>query len=235
MSDEKSGFGGIFSKLGKLVFTDEYMNANTPQDQAATVTPTPQVQPTASAPASAASTDYTGGTGAVSEDMLSKVHGLVEKINKPGIDFFELWNAAEAMGGISETSVSNAFVALKIASGNTLTKATVLSTGEFYCTELRGALDSDVQQKIEIKQRIVDAKSNSSKSLSSEIADLNNKIIEMQNLLKEKNHKLQNIDTEFDPKLKEIEDKIKNGNAAVDAVINEMRTVINIANKSIKE
>jgi hypothetical protein len=235
MSDEKSAFGGIFSKLGKLVFTDEYMNANTVEDKAATVTSTPQVQPTAAAPSSSSSINYTGSAGVVSEDMLAKVHGLVEKINKPGIDFFELWNAAEAMGGISETSVANAFVALKIASGNTLTKATVLSTGEFYCAELKGALDSDVQQKAEIKQRIIDAKSNSSKSLSAEIADLNARIIEMQNLLKEKNLKLQNIDSEFDPKLKEIEDKIKNGNAAVDAVINEMRTVISIANKSIKE
>jgi hypothetical protein len=238
MSNEKSMFGGIFSKLGKIVFTDEYNAANASTETESNIAPTPAIQPTNTNPTNSAqssATNYTNTTDTVSQDMLAKVHSLVESINKPGIDFFELWNAAEAMGGINDTTVSNAFVALKIASGNALTKAVVISTGESYCAELRSALDSDVQQKIKNKQQIQDAKNSSSQSLSAEIADLNNRIVDMQNLLKEKNQKLQNIDADFDPKLKEIEDKINNGNAAVDAVIKEMRSVIAIANQSIKE
>jgi hypothetical protein len=235
MSNENSVFGGIFSKLGKIVFTDEYNNANASPENVASNPPSTSIQPTTSSPTPSVPNNYTTTSGTVSQDMLAKVHSLVESINKPGIDFFELWNAAEAMGGINDTTVSNAFVALKIASGNALTKAVVISTGESYCAELRSALDSDVQQKSKTKQQIIDAKNNSSKNLSAEIADLNSRIIDMQNLLKEKNQKLQNIDADFDPKLKEIEDKINNGNAAVDAVIKEMRNVITIANQSIKE
>jgi predicted phage tail protein len=230
MSGEKSSFGSIFDKLSKLVFTDEYLNSKAAAAPQTKAEPAPTAQPIATN-----STVTKSATAPASQDMVSKVHSLVESINKPGVDFFELWNAAEAMGGINNTTVSNAFVALKIASGNTLTKATVLSTGEYYCTELKNALASDVQQKMQIKQQIEENKSASAKSLNAEIADLNNKIQEMQAQLKEKNHKLQNIDAEFDPKIKEIEDKINSGNSAVDIVINEMRTVINIANAAIKE
>jgi hypothetical protein len=234
MSNEKSNFGGIFSKLGKLVFTEEYINENK-TEEATNVEPSssptvPKPTTNATAPSSYTSTN----AGNPDKSMLDKVHALVESMNKPGIDFFELWNAAEAMGGITETNVSGAYVALKIASGNTLTKQVILNTGEGYCTELKSALDKDINDKINQKNKLNDAKNSSRNLLSTEITDLNNKIVELQNLLKEKNQKLLNIDADFDPKIKEIDDKITNGKVAVDAVVAEMKNVLAIATKIIQ-
>lgn len=233
MSNEKSSFGGIFGKLSKLVFTEDYLKANeseSPEKIVPSSTSPSSVQPTTSA-----STPSTTYTGTPKQEMIDKVNALVVAINKPGIDFFELWNAAEAMGNINESTVSNAYVALKIASGNTLSKDIILNTGESYCSELKSLLDSDVNEKIKIKNKIADSKNASRNSLSNEITQLNNQIVELQNTLKEKNQKLMNIDADFDPKLKEIDEKIANGKLAVDAVIAEMRNVLSIAAKTIKD
>lgn len=232
MANEKSKFDGIFSKLGKLVFTEEYISENTSPDAEKNEAP---VMPTTTVNTASTATAAPVYAGTPKQEMIDKVHSLVASINKPGIDFFELWNAAEAMGSISDSTVSNAFVALKIASGNTLTKANILSTGESYCSELKSALDGDVNEKIKTKNKILEAKNNSRSSLSNEITELNNKIVELQNTLKEKNTKLQNIDADFDPKLAEIDEKINNGKQAVDVVIAEMKNVLTIAARTIKE
>lgn len=229
MGSENSKFDGIFSKLGKLVFTEEYISENAPNN---TEKKEEVVNPT---PTSTSATTVPLHVGTPKKEMIDKVNALVASINKPGIDFFELWNAAEAMGSINDSTVSNAFVALKIASGNTLTKANILSTGESYCSELKSALDGDVNEKIRSKNKILEAKNNSRSNLSNEITDLNNKIVELQNLLKEKNAKLQNIDADFDPKLTEIDEKINHGKLAVDAVVAEMKNVLSIAARTIKE
>jgi hypothetical protein len=237
MSSDNSGFGGIFNKIGKLVFTEEYIQSkedSNPVTKPSETTVMPTNTTTANTAVNNASTINTSNI-TPKQDMVDKVHALVNSINKPGIDFLELWNATEAMGAINETNVFNAFVALKIASGNTLTKQVVISTGESYCSELQAALESDISEKIKIKTKLTDSKNANRNSLSNEITDLNNKIVELQNLLKEKNAKLQNIDADFDPKLLEIDEKIANGKAAVDTVMNEIRNVLNIANKAIKE
>jgi len=234
MSNENSTFGGIFSKLGKLVFTDDYLNENAPPPDEK-VMPTQTNGATTIVSANNANQASPAYSGTPKQEILAKVRNLVASMNKPGIDFLELWNAAEAMGSISDNTVQNAFVALKIASGNTLTKANVLSTGESYCAELKSALDNDVNEKIKSKNKLSEAKNNSRNSLSNEITELNNKIVEMQNVLKEKNLKLQNIDADFDPKLQEIDQKINNGKQAVDAVVAEMQQVLGIAARVIKE
>jgi vacuolar-type H+-ATPase subunit I/STV1 len=231
MGNEKSSFGGIFNKLGKLVFTEEYINEKLPETNT-------KVEPTINNTVVTTSThNSTTSTyqGTPQQAMLDKVYTLVESINKPGIDFLELWNAAEAMGGVNETNVANAFVALKIASGNTLTKSVIINTGESYCVELKNALDSDVNEKVKTKNKIAEQKNANRNSLSNEITELNNKIVELQNNLKEKNQKLQNIDADFDPKLKEIDEKIASGKIAVETVISEMKNVLTIANKNIKD
>ncbi len=225
MGNDTSNFGGIFSKLGKLVFTEDYLQN---KDNTEIVTPTAYTATNSTAPTN------TIHTPVAKQDMIEKVHTLVKSINKPGIDFFELWNATEAMGAINETNVFNAFVALKIASGNTLTKEVILSTGNSYCSELQLALESDINDKIKIKNKLQETKNNNRSNLSNEITELNNKIVELQNELKNKNLKLQNIDSDFDPKLIEIDEKIADGKAAVQTVISEIKSVIEIANKAIK-
>jgi len=35
----------------------------------------------------------------IDQEMKDKVYSLLDKINKPGIDFFEVWDAAEQMDG----------------------------------------------------------------------------------------------------------------------------------------
>lgn len=236
MSSEQ--FGGIFGKLKGLVFTDEYL-AQQAAEAAEQAKQNPPAQTSTPNPTATSSTPQVSVSTASSselpeQDMLAKVRQLVEKMNKPEIDFLELWNAAEAMGTISENTVANAFVALKIASGNKLSKQTILSSGEAYCTDLKAALDSDIAAKIKQKQQLETQKSQNSSTLSKEVADLNKQIAALQQQLTEKQSKLNNIDADFEPKLADIDRKIVQGQSAVDAVIGEMRQVLAIADKAIQ-
>ncbi|UZJ66222.1 hypothetical protein OKW96_09230 [Sphingobacterium sp. KU25419] len=53
--------------------------------------------------------------------MKLKVLGILERLNEQGLDFFEVWNAAAAMGKVDENTIKAAYTSLKYVD-NTLTK-----------------------------------------------------------------------------------------------------------------
>lgn len=240
MEKEKSGFGGILNKLKGAIFTQEYLDTQESGSEAKSTTPSTnstssntEVNKPQIVTPKAASINYANVPQASQDEMIHKVRSLLEGMNKPGIDFFELWNAAEAMGSINTLNVNNAYVALKIASGNTLSKATILETGQFYSDNLKTALENDVKGKMSERNSIMQQKAQMTNSLGQEITDLNNKIAEMQKQLQEKNSRLVNIDQEFDPKVKEIEQKIAVGQTAVQTVVTQINQVLELVKTSI--
>jgi hypothetical protein len=235
MSDEQKGFGGIFGKLGKLIFTEDYLEQKQ-SDSPESITPNVAASGPVSAPANATVTSLnptSSFTGNAQKDMIAKVHALVDNMNKPGIDFLELWDAAEAMGGVNQTSISNAFTALKIASGNTLTKQTIISTGESYCTELQNAINSDVQGKQAQKNQLVAQQQNDQSSLTAEVDAITKQIQDLQNTLAAKKSQLESLARNYAPKIQDIDAKISNGQSAVQVVLQEMNQVLALVKTSI--
>src|SRR6185436_8109970 len=137
---ENSGFGGILKGLKKLAFKDEYLESektSTNTDFETNKVSNNQA-PVQNYVANAPSTQ---SAPADVEGMIKKIYGVLEKKNQPGIDFLELWNSAEAMGGATPQNLQNSFKALKIATGNTLTIKALVDSGEFYKKELESLIE----------------------------------------------------------------------------------------------
>lgn len=220
MPDEKkTGFSGIFSGLKKMVFTEDYLETgNTDKDN----------KQTAATNSSKTANPISNNTGIIttniaSDDMVQKIYSLFETMNKPGIDFFELWNAAEAMGGVTVNNLQNAFTTLKVLG---LDKDTVLNTGEAYCTELQNRLNTDIQKKKDEKESISLALQNEKKQLERDKQDFENKIQLLSSQLTETTTKLNQLDSKYTPQIQGIEAKIQSGVNALNVVVSEIKSVL---------
>ena len=220
MADQsKKGFSGIFSGIKKMVFTEDYLEAEKPVEKKSGDKPA-----VASAPINTA-LNNSGiiTTNVASEDMVQKIYSLLETMNKPGIDFFELWNAAEAMGGVNVNNLQNAFTTLKVLG---LDKSTVLNTGEAYCSELQSKLNTDIQKKRDEREAMSTALQNEKQQLQRDKQDLENKIQLLSIQLSETTTKLNEVDAKYAPQIQSVETKIQSGVSALNVVVAEIKSVL---------
>ncbi len=221
--------GGFFSGLKKMIFKEEEVPLPVPPPEP---TPVKEVNPVAieSRPVT------TINTGQVPlearEDAAKRAYQLIESINQPGVDFFEVWNAVEENGGAQAASLKQAFNTLKFAD-RTLTREKLLSSGHYYKTELQKALDNDVQKKNGEKTAIVDKIKHSKETLTAEIGSLEEQVLRLQKTIAEKQAELSNLQAHWQPKLEDIERKIQTGKHAIEGVIAKMQTLLNLAEKEL--
>jgi hypothetical protein len=231
MADEKEkGFGGIFSGLKKMIFTEDYIEST--QNVNTTIKSNSFGEDPRSSNSAAAINTNTSITSNVvaPKEMVEKIYGLLENINKPGIDFFELWNAAEAMGGINATNIQNAFTTLKVLG---LTKETLLSSGNGYVQELQEKINADIKSKQDDKNNMLLLQKNEKTQLQADKGNLEKQIQDLNKALSETNSKLGNIESKFAPQISAIETKIQVGSTALNMVTSEMKTVLETIKSSI--
>ncbi len=235
MSESK--FGGLLSGLKKMVFTEEYIDSTTqpvvsnnnsdkPANTSFTPIPNEKVAVSTSQPSNIGIVT----TNVASNEMVDKIHSLLESMNKPGVDFFELWNAAEAMGGANTTNLQNAFTTLKVLG---LDKQTVLTTGQNYVAELQEKLGADINRKTAEKDSLNNKLSTEKLNLQNNKKQLEQSIAEMQTKLSETNNQLNAIDNNYQTELSSIDAKIKVGTNALNTVVNQINTVLQTVQTSI--
>lgn len=227
MADEtKGGFSGIFTGLKKMVFTPDYLETSTAPRSLNADSKAPETQFTPqSMPTPGIIT-----TNVAPDDMVKKIHALLENMNKPGVDFFELWNAAEAMGGANVTNLQNAFTTFKVLG---LNKNTVINTGEAYCEELQSKLNQDIQKKRDEREAMSKTLQNEKQQLQRQQQDLENKIKLLSAELVETVTKLNEVDSKYAPQILGIETKITNGVSALNVVVAQIKTVIETVKTNI--
>ncbi|MFM2386118.1 MAG: hypothetical protein RL660_875 [Bacteroidota bacterium] len=213
-------FDNILGKLKNVLFEGQTPPAASTTN-AAPVAATPVTNTTSASNVAASGT------------MVQKVHELLDKMNAPGIDFMELWDATSAMGALSEQNVSNAFLALKVASGNTLSKQHIISSGNNYATQLRTALEQDVQQKLQMKQNHLQQKQSSLTSLQQEVDGIKQQIAALQSTLNDKEQQLAQLNSANDSTVQDIDRKVAEGEAAVQVVLGEIAQLLSLADKAI--
>lgn len=224
MSNNKEGIGdGILKGLKKILFT------NSPDD--------PEQSVAAPSPASPIIADTNTGTpaneaGGNVKDMKLRIYQLLESVNKPGCDFFEVWNASIEMGGANSNNIKAAFTSLKYVD-KSLNKEKLLETGEFYISSLVKVLDAEATKRKEEKNKLLSQKEQQKTNLSAEITDLERQIITLQNKLAEKKKESDSINDKYQPLISEIDQKITNGQQAVNNVVSEMQQVVSIIQKEI--
>jgi hypothetical protein len=228
MSDPKNGFGGgILKGLKNLLFKEEETGSQPPPPAAnpeppKTTAPVTPVNPVA-ANADAAPTD---------KAMKMKVYQLLENMNKPGCDFFEVWNAATEMGGANSHNIKAAYTSLRFAD-NTLSKAKLVESGQYYHDNLKSVLQTETQKREQEKSNLLRQKEEARSSLSQTIAQLEQEIEKLQRQLQEKKTERDTLDEKYNPSIADIDAKIAMGSQSVNSVLAEMQDVLNIIQKDI--
>lgn len=226
---KKSGFGGILSGITNMIMSDAYL-AQTDEkvEQESEVVKTEPVKPVVAYVAPVYTAPVTQPAGSDVEAMITKIHSAFEAMNQPGIDFLEIWNAAETMGGITEQNLSSAFKILNIGAGNTLTIPGVIDSGNYYVNGLETQIENGIELKRAEKEKLVSQQKNENKSLSEEVNDLVAEIDRLGKQLTEKRQKLSLLDSVYVKPLADIDQKINVGSTALGQVISKLQLAINI-------
>jgi hypothetical protein len=168
-----------------------------------------------------------------SNELMEKIYAAIKKLNQPGIDFLELWDAMEAMGGVNVANLKNSFVALKIASGNALTKEIIIETGNKYLSTISGQLQTDISSKeaeeLLLKNELADKKT--------ELENRRNALLEqiksLQTELNQVETSLGNIDESYVSKFDTIKSKINSGKNAQQTITNEIKSIIHLVEQNL--
>jgi hypothetical protein len=173
-----------------------------------------------------------GSETPVPGEMKLKVYQLLESLNKPGMDFFEVWNAAVEMGGANSANLRAAFTSLRFADKQ-LTKEHLLQSGKDYVASLQQVIDKESAKRQEEKKLLETQRENTRRRLDEDMqrieAELKALEVRRDSLRRER----ESIDENFMPRIREIDEKIDAGQRAVNEVISEIQSVISLLQQDI--
>ena len=166
------------------------------------------------------------------KQMKIKVLEILERINEPGLDFFEVWNAAAEMGSVNAGSIKAAFTSLKYVD-KTLDKDKLVRTGQNYAVELQKVIDKETSQKQLQKDSIEQNQVAEKASLTAEIQRIEQNIDELRETLSSRQKELKEINSKYEPQLQDIDAKITIGNTAVAEIKTDIKNALNIIQTNI--
>lgn len=236
MSEEpvKSSFG-LLRSLKNLIFENSEESSNAELKLPESKQPDNEIKAPADVTKNPQTnlTQNTSGLPATDvKQMKVKVLEILEKINEPGLDFFEVWNAAAEMGSVNASSIKAAFTSLKYVD-KTLDKNKLINSAERYTSELQKIIDKETTQKQQQKQDIEQSLIREKASLSDEITAIEKNIEELREKLNTKQKDLKEINNKYEPQLRDIDSKIAIGNTAVAEVVADIKNAIAIIETNI--
>jgi hemerythrin-like domain-containing protein len=227
MSDNSEGFGsGILRGLKKVLFT-----SGTEDEQVVKTPAAAPETPPVKEPASPVFAQHSTADAGVRE-MKLRVYQLLENMNKPGVDFFEVWNAAVEMGGTNISNIKSAYTSLKFAD-KSLSKAKLLESGAAYMAGLKSVIETESHKRLDEKAHLEKEKEQVKSSLVAEISSLEQQIVSLQERLAAQKREKETIEEKFAPKIADIDYKINAGRQSVSSVMSEMQQVLDIINKEL--
>ena len=230
MNEQKNGVGdGILKGLKRLLFTSD------PIEETAQPAKTfPEKEPAKAPPGSAPQTlsPDMQAPAASDNEMKLRVYQLLENMNKPGCDFFEVWNAAMEMGGANSANIKAAYTSLRFAD-KTLTRDKLLETGNYYISSLKQVLEAETQKRLHEKMQIDQERDQFRTSLDAEIASLEQQLLTIQEKLATKKQDRDTINQKYEPRITAINAKINGGQQSVNSVLSEMSGVLAVIEKDI--
>lgn len=235
MSEEPANNSfGILRSLKKLIFEDspEPSVPESKQTVVPSVTETKKGEGVTNNPPTNLTQNTSDLPPADVKQMKLKVLEILERIDEPGLDFFEVWNAAAEMGSVNAGSIKAAFTSLKYVD-KTLDKDKLVRTGQNYAAELQKVIDKETSQKQQQKENIEQNQVAERASLTAEIQRLEQNMEELREKLGSRQKELKDINSKYEPQLKDIDAKIAVGNTAVAEVITDIKNALNIIQTNI--
>jgi len=229
---KKTMFGGIFSGITKVIMKEEYLQQIHEESEAE--------EPARSNDPAPSKSGSGGGktpppipqqSGSDVEAMIKKIYAAFEDMNQPGIDFLELWNSVEAMGGVTEQNFAQAYKVLNIGAGNSLTVDGIVDSGKHYIEELKKQIEGGIIQKKNDRQKLADQQQNEKVSLTVETNALVKQIQDLQKQLIDKQQKLAQVDSNYIAPIAAIDQKINVANAALEQVLNQLQGAVDLFSK----
>jgi hypothetical protein len=212
---------GILKGLKRILFTSSDTEDTSPAATAAATNSLNQPSPVTESPA-----------GENVKEMKLRIYQLLESLNKPGCDFFEVWNAAIEMGDANSNNIKAAFTSLRYVD-KSLTKEKLLETSDFYISSLKKVLDTETAKRQEEKDKLIKQKEQEKVALTTEISNIEQQIVALQNKLADIKQQSEGINEKYKLPVEMIEEKIANGHQSVSSVISEMQQVVAIIQKEI--
>ncbi|ASZ12612.1 hypothetical protein KTO58_11450 [Chitinophaga pendula] len=232
---EKNSFG-ILKSLKKLIFEDspeqEPAAPAPPSASSANATPSNTPLTTVPGPVITPLSQAAGLPVGDVKQMKVKVLEMLEKLNQPGIDFFEVWNAAAEMGSVDGNTLKAAFTSLKYVDKG-LSKDKLKTSGQYYLEELQNVINRETAQKQQQKQTIEQNQVKEKANLGEEIVQLEKKLEELSRQLQSKQKELREINSKYEPQIRDIDNKISIGNTAVAEVVADIRHALNLIDNVI--
>jgi hypothetical protein len=235
-------FGGI---LGSLMSEEYLKQEGIVKDPEPT---TEEVEAPASAPTVATKASHkaasyptvapsivTPSMGNEKTEIREKLYQAVVKLNKEGIDFFELWdNTLEMDGGANAANIRNAYKLLNKMSGGTLTPQVINDTCNYYTTNIQSIMDKSIGALEAEKQRLSDSMATEQENLTKQIADLKKQIADLIQVKATAETDLAQIDSKYSPEIQAIDRKVANGKTESAAFIGEMNNFLSTVQTAIQ-
>ena len=229
MDEEKSKF----SAFKKLFFTDEYLENKKDEDSEEVTLETetePNIKKTIQ---NSIEVPFVIQNIEETNTILNKIYNYLDSINSPEIDFIEVWDAMDEMGGINEVNLKSTFTVMKIASKGKLSKDLIISTGNHYLSKINEQINIDLASKSNEIKILENKKQDESIFLEKKQKETEEQIDKLQSELAQTKNFIQDLNLKYDPKLKEIQQKIAAGQEANNKITNEIKNIISLVTKTL--
>ncbi len=223
MAKEKFNWKGLFIN-DEGADNDQPVEKSAPKSETST-TSFPQTNPTETKfpQSTVKASDIANSTLATVVEMYES--GF-ESLNQPGYDFYEFFKAIKAVGS-NDASVYKMALTMAQSVDSGVSKAKLLTQGEFYVNEIDKVHKQYQKQGNSKKDQISAAKKAEKSNLSAEILALEKQLIEIQNQISVKKDQLASLDSSLLNDVSEIDQKIAANDMARAKILETIMTVVN--------
>lgn len=164
----------------------------------------------------------------VSEELASKFleayQTAFEKLNQDGYDFFEFFQAV-IHADINNPQTYNMAFGMGKAMDKTASKEKLLSQSDYYVSELNSLFQKNVSDGNQKKQDLINQKQTENQNLNEELFSLKQQFEAIQIQIQDKENKLNLIDSKYQPKIAEYDNKLLANEFAKNKILSTIETV----------
>lgn len=160
------------------------------------------------------------------ESIMKKYENGFASLNRPGIEFYEFFEAVVDTGINDPKSYQ---MALKILSKSekSMTKESLISQSQYYIDELMKVHANNSAVGIKMKEDLMADKNSEGNKLRNDIQLLKDQIESIKNQLLAKESQLSQIDARYQPKINDFDCKIMANDEAKNRILGTINAVVN--------
>jgi len=159
---------------------------------------------------------------------LDKIMSMYEKgfegLNMEGFDFYEFFKMVVEGGVDNPQMYGMAFTAAKSMGS---TKQSLLDQSNYYITEIRKVHNNYVMAGDKKRQEAITSKTTEETSLKTELIGIDSELERLNDLKKQKEAALKDIDNKYEPTITEVECKLMANDMAMEGIVGSIQKVVN--------